>query len=306
MDEIIPLYDAMQVHRWEYDNGGADYSVTTLLDPPRVVHLNKRHLAKVDLWIQDLLHSWTGTAAHAYMEFCLKKVMEDDGSPKYVCEERNEVTINNRVVSGSFDILWKKMLSLWDMKNTSTWKIMFGSKDDWTAQQNMYRYLYWLKHHETIKSLNIIGMFRDWSKANKMRYGREYPTYPVLKYALPIWDLNKTYDFMVERVELMMAHEDTADDDLPLCTFEDMWSRPDKYAVKADDRKNALRVCDSLQDAKEWVAQYLSRDSCKHKIKQLSYELRASERTRCEHWCPINRYCNQYHDYLTAIANGGS
>jgi hypothetical protein len=305
MDEIIPLYDAIQVHRHEYSSGGADYSVTTLLDPPRVVHLNKRHVHKVDLFIQDMYHSWTGTASHNYMEFCLNKVMDEDGKPKYKCEERNSVTIHDRVVSGAFDVLWLKRMSLWDLKNTSTWKIMFGDKHDWTAQQNMYRYLYWNKNRETIKDLNIIGMFRDWSKANKMRYGKNYPSYPVMKYALPTWDLQKTYNFMAERVALLKAEEDTADDDLPLCTPEDTWSSPDKCAVKADNRKNALRVCDSLEQAKEWVAAYLSKPTCKHKIGQLSYDIRVSERTRCEHWCPVNSYCNQYNNYLKAVAMAG-
>ena len=67
MDEIIPFYDAMQVHRGEYSSGGADYSVTTLLDPARVVHLKKRHEKNVNLFIQDLYHSWSGTAAHNYL-----------------------------------------------------------------------------------------------------------------------------------------------------------------------------------------------------------------------------------------------
>jgi hypothetical protein len=308
MDRIIPLYDAIQIHRHEYSSGGADYSVTTLLDPPRVVHLNKRHVHKVDLWVQDLMHSWTGTASHSYMEYCLNKVLDKRGKPKYRCEERNSVTMSNRLISGAYDVLWLERLSLWDMKNTSTWKAMFGDKLDWTAQQNMYRYLYWLKTKETMKELNIIGMFRDWSSANKMRYGKNYPNFPVVWYPLKRWSLEDTRDFMQERVDILKAEEDTPDDALPLCTYEDMWSKPDKWAVKADNRKNALRVADSRQDALDWIAAYLSKDSCKHKAKQLSLECRPSVRTRCEHWCPINSYCNQYNDYLKALAvhgNGG-
>ena len=68
MDNIRPLADAIQVHRGQYSSGGADYSVTTLLDPPRIVHLNKRHLSKVPLFVEDLLHSYNGTGAHDYWE----------------------------------------------------------------------------------------------------------------------------------------------------------------------------------------------------------------------------------------------
>jgi hypothetical protein len=301
MDEIIPMYDALQVHRGEYSSGGADYSVTTLLDPPRVVHLNKRHINQVDLFIQDLYHSWSGTAAHNYLEFCLDKVRDKHGVKKYVCEQRNSMTIHSRLVSGAFDALWLEKLSLWDLKNTSTWKIMFGSKDDWAAQQNMYRLLYWNQHNVELKELWIIGIFRDWSKANKMRYGKGYPNTPVIKYGLPIWGMQETLDFMTVRVLELKAQEDVHDDDLPFCTFEDMWAKPDKVAVKADNRKNALRICDSMKDAETWIENYLNGATCKHKPEQLSFDIRRAERTRCEHWCSVNGYCNQYQNYIKTL-----
>ena len=123
-----------------------------------------------------------------------------------MCEERNSTVIHDREVSGAFDVLWIDKLSLWDLKNTSTWKMMFGSKDDWAAQQNMYRYLYWKQHGGVeLKELHIIGIFRDWSKANKMRYGKGYPNQPVVEYGLPIWDMDKTYDFMSDAVARLKA-----------------------------------------------------------------------------------------------------
>lgn len=302
MDSIIPVYDAIQIHRKEYDSGDTDYSVTTLLDPPRVVHLNKRHVNDVDLFIQDLMHSFDGTASHAYMEYCLNKV---DGGKKYKCEERLRTVIEGRKISGAYDFLWRDEETLWDLKKTSSWKGMFGDKKDWVAQQNIYRYLMWVKDKSELKGLNIIAWYRDWSKNNKMRYGRDYPTWPIMRYELPRWDFEKTYNFIVERTKLMKQHEDTPDDDLPFCSYEDMWSSPDKVAVKADNRKNALRVCDGMDAAKKWVSNYLSKDSCKHKIAQLSFDIRRSARRRCEDWCPINSYCNQYNDYLKAVALDG-
>jgi hypothetical protein len=302
MDAIIPIYDAIQVHRNEYDSGDTDYSVTTLLDPPRVVHLNKRHVKDVDLWIQDLMHSFDGTASHAYLEYCLNKV---DGGAKYTCEERFGATILNRKVSGAYDIYWSADKSLWDLKKTSTWKAMFGSKDDWTAQQNMYRYLIWFHKKIELKHLNIMAWFRDWSKYNKMRYGRDYPVHPIMMYRLSNWDFGDTYNFMEERVQLLKDHENTKDDDLPLCSFKDMWCSPDKVAVKSKKRKNALRVCDDQAAASKWMADLLGKPDCKHKRADLYYDVRRSERIRCESWCPVNTYCNQYNDHLKAVALGG-
>jgi hypothetical protein len=184
---------------------------------------------------------------------------------------------------------------------------MFGDKDDWTAQQNMYKYLYWFHKKKTLRTIRVIGMYLDWSVRNMQRYGGKYPRDKCVEYSLPRWSIDDTYKYMVDRVKVMKAEEDTADDLLPACTLEDMWSKPDMFAVKAVNRKNALRVCNSEAEAAEWTSEYLAKDNCKHKFAQLSLEWRPAVRTRCEHWCPCNVYCNQYNSYLKAMAlnNGG-
>jgi hypothetical protein len=100
----------------------------------------------------------------------------------------------------------------------------------------------------------------------------------------------------------MIDNEETPDDDLPLCSFDDMWSKPDKVAVVANNRKNALRVLDSKKEATDWRAVCLGKDKCKYKAGQLSLEFRPAIRTRCEHWCPVNIYCNQFNSYLKDMA----
>jgi hypothetical protein len=305
MDTIKPLFDAINVHRTSYSSGGADYSVTTLLNPPRIVHLEKRHLGKVDRYVKEQLGSFIGTAIHQYLEECLTKIP----NTPYKCEERLAITIEDRVVSGAYDIVRinDPNEDMWDLKTTSTWKAMFGDKDDWTAQQNMYKYLYWYHKKKTLRTIRVIGMYLDWSVRNMQRYGGKYPRDKCVEYSLDRWSIDDTYKYMVDRVKIMKAEEKTADDLLPACTLGEMWSKPDMFAVKADDRKNALRVCNSQAEADEWIREYMLKDSCKHKIKQISVEWRPAVRTRCEHWCPCNVYCNQYNDYLKAMAlnNGG-
>lgn len=301
MDGIWPLFDAVDVHRTNYSSGpNTDYSVTTLLNPPRIVHLEKRHIAKVKRYVKDQLGSFIGTAVHEYMERCLAKLSDTP----YVCEERLSITIEDRVVSGAYDFVKTNPVSpdMWDLKTTSTWKAIFGDKSDWTAQQNMYRYLYWMHHKKKLKTIRIIAIFMDWSAREMQRYGGKYPREKAVEYSLPRWSIDNTHKYMVDRVRIMKAEEDTPDDKLPLCTHEDMWSKPDKWAVHSIKRKNALRVCDSEPLANEWMAQCLSMDRSKHKQADLYIERRPSVRTRCEHWCPCNTYCNQYHDYLKALA----
>jgi len=301
MDNIKPLFDAIQVHRNEYSSGGADYSVTTLLDPARVVFLNKRHLHKVKLYVEDLLHSYTGTGAHDYWEKMLTKIP----NTRYECETRLSYTVNNRVISGAFDAVYDERV-MYDMKNTSVWKMMFGSKDDWAAQQNIYRWLYWNDRQKILKQLKIVGLFRDWNRNNMQRAGKNYPRYPAMEILLPVWDLDDTYRFMEEKVNGLIKHEDTPDDELPECSYEDMWSEPDKVAVMSTRLKSrAVRVLSDMKTAKAYVNKYLAGNSCKDSVKTLSYQIRPCERRRCESWCPVNKYCNQYHDYLKQKAAGG-
>jgi hypothetical protein len=307
MDTIQPLVDAIEVHRTSYSAGkGTDYSVTTLLNPPRIVHLEKRHLHKIKRYVKEQLGSYIGTAIHEYTEKCLMKMK----NTPYKCEERLAVTIDDRVISGASDFVrWAQIEDehdMWDLKTTSTWKAIFGDKMDWTAQQNMYRYLYWYHHKIKLRTIRIMAVFMDWSAREMQRYGGKYPREKSVEYSLDRWKVDETLAYMKDRVAIMKAQEDKADDELPLCTYEDMWSKPDKFAVKAINRKNALRVCDTEALANEWMAVYLAKDKCKHKFDQLYLECRPAVRTRCDSWCPCNTYCNQYQDYLKACAlNGG-
>lgn len=296
MDEIRPLFDAIQVHRNEYDSGGADYSVTTLLQPPRVVFLNKRHLHEVDLFVEDLLHSYNGTGAHNYWQYCLEKI---PNSP-YKCEERLHIEILNRDISGAFDALLNEKI-LYDMKNTSVWKAMFGDKLEWTAQQNSYRYMYYLEHNKKIQSCRIVALFRDWSMRELQRSSYQYPKYPAVEYLLPLWSFEETRKHLVTRTQLMIDNENVPDDDLPLCTNEDTWCKPDQVAVKTKRlKKRALRVLPTQEKADEYVSNYLKAKSCKDKPSDLYFEVRPSMRIRCEKYCPVNKFCNQYADYLKA------
>lgn len=301
MDKIVPLFDAIQQHRKMYDSGDTDYSVTTLLDPPRVVHLNKRHAHKVDLYVQDLLYSFTGTAMHEYLEKMLRLAWPD--KKVYKMEERLRMVLHGRKISGAYDIIHNSH-TMYDMKNTSTWKVVHGEKDEWMWQQNMYRYMYWKKYKKEIDDLRIMGVFRDWSKANMFRSGPKYPKQPAVEYRLPLQTYQATLDYMCTAVDKLKAEEKTPDDDLPLCTFDQMWADPDTYAVKSTRIKRAVRVLSSKQAAKNFIGKYLQGDKCKDTVHTLSIEKRPAIRKRCEGWCPANKYCNQWHEHLKDKAKG--
>jgi hypothetical protein len=298
MDDIFPLFEAIQQYRGQYTTGGSDYSVTTLLAPPRVVHLNKRH--HVDQYVEDLIHSFCGTAVHEYVERMLNERFPDGKTFK--CEERLRTTVLDRKISGAYDYLYLTKDILYDLKTTSTWKAVFGDKDDWSKQQNMYRHMYKMKYNVDLTSLRIFTIYRDWSLANLYRSSKNYPKQRCMEYRLPLMPYGEVDGYMHERVQLMIDNEKVKDDDLPRCSFEDMWSEPDKVAVKSTRLKRAVRVLSCQKAADNFVIKYLEGDKCKDTVSTLSFEVRPAVRKRCESWCPANSYCNQYHEYLAGLA----
>ena len=75
------------------------------------------------------------------------------------------------------------------------------------------------------------------------------------------------------------------DDDLPFCTDEERWQRPSKFAVGKKKTKRALRVLDSHEEAEDWMVttgkgEYI--------------EERPGQAIRCENYCDVAPFCNQW------------
>ena len=296
MDLIEPLVDAINMHKLQYDSGDTDYSVTTLLNPPRVVHLNKRHLSDTTTFVFENLQSFTGTGVHDRFEALLPQVP----NKLYIVEQRLFDVVRDRKVSGCFDIL--SLEHLYDIKTCNTWKYIKGDFSDWAAQQNMYRLLYWKKYKIEITALSIIAIFKDWSKYRMMQ-AKDYPRLPAEQIDLPVWDFPQIQSYMNERVELMIDNETVADDDLPYCSHDEFWGDDDTYAVKRKDRKRALRVLDTMPEAKKWTGQYIFNNPGKPgiNVSNIFIESRLGRRKRCLDWCPVNDHCKQFHEYMKEI-----
>jgi hypothetical protein len=68
-----------------------------------------------------------------------------------------------------------------------------------------------------------------------------------------------------------------------------MWERPTVYAVKKDGNQRAKSLHDVLEDAEEEV---------KKLGKGYVLETRKGRRVRCEEYCQVAPYCDQYKSYL--------
>ena len=143
MKNIKILTDALTQWDKRYRSFG-DYSVTTLLNPPRMVQLNKRHKNDVVRTPEQQIAAFIGSGVHLMFEESLKlqAVLE----PEYSVERTVYDKIEDRLITGKFDILWNER-HLYDIKTCfsedteiltpSGWKLFKDLDNDLVAQYNI-------------------------------------------------------------------------------------------------------------------------------------------------------------------------
>jgi hypothetical protein len=292
MEHLKPLKDAMGAwNSKHYDHGSAgDYSATTLINPPRIAQLQKRHRAGLSLPLSSQFSAFFGTAMHDLYEKSLT------GKPEYLLEQRVSDVISDRKITGQFDILLDGR-HLFDLKTTKAWKKVFDPDlEEWHQQQNIYAALLRRNGFE-IDSLNLIVHYVDWTRNMAMR-DKKYPQESAVGYRLEMWNEQAAEDYLRERIEIHKAYEETPDDDLPPCTRKERWERDTVYALmKNKSVKRATKLYQSLNDA---INDGLTRKG--HGADSF-VEVRYARRTRCDDWCDCNKFCNVYQDYMSRLQN---
>lgn len=294
MKDIKPLIDALSAYRYVYDNEGADYSGTDLIQPPRITILGKRHRKEIlarEIDPKQELDSFWGTGIHHMFESNLKD------NPAYICERRLHADILGKKISGCPDIILKVKNWMYDIKQTKAWKKIFSDLHEWEEQLNIYAYMYHIKR-VSIKALFIIAWWKNWEE----KHTRDNPKYPreqIEEIPLRLWSPNEQKDYLYSRVQAMIDAEPFPDDQLPLCQPEDMWERASQYAVyklyKNGKRyAKASRVMYSRQDIERWIKKMFT------KGEEYEIDVRPGGRERCENWCECASFCNQYKEYLEA------
>jgi hypothetical protein len=252
-------------------------SVTTLIGPPRIHFLKCKYWAELTEDVMDSIWKILGSAAHA--------IMERADSKDSIQEERMEKTIDGLTISGAFDLYDGKTQELHDYKTTSAYTIVYNptGKEDWIRQMNIYSYLL-QDAGFPVKGCKIIAIIRDHS-ASKALDGGNYPPCPIHIIEIPLWEKEKTEEYIKGRVALFKSSKGLADDLLPPCTKEEMWEKDGTWAIMKEGRKTAVKVCATELEAKNAYS-----PGC-------TIVSRPGSRTRCEGYCPVNKFCNIYKAY---------
>lgn len=266
-----PLVDA--VKNDGYTRGDADISVTELMDPPQMRWLKRKHEDEITEDVADRLYSLYGQIIHGILE---------RAESKAIAERRLSIQVNGWKLGGGMDRFLVQEGLLQDYKFTTAYKVKKEeAPEEWVKQLNVYAEIL-RQNGEEVKKLEIVAILRDWSKLEARR-DENYPQQQVAILELPLIESQEVLSFIKERVAL---HQEASKSGIfPPCTKEERWAKDDVYAIMKEDQKRAVRLC-----ASEEAAQLLLKDlNSKHYV-----EKRQGESVRCEAYCSVREFCDQY------------
>ena len=264
-----------------YSKGKAHLSATQLLNSPKIVALTKKFEEELEQDVSDMVWSIFGTAIHG--------VLEHGKDDNHIVEERLHATFDGWRISGAIDlqiVTGPDTISIRDYKTTSAWAVM-NEKIEWEQQLNIYAWLVETCKLKIVDSVGIVAIIRDWSRREAAK-NPDYPQSPVKEIPINLWPYQQREDFISERISKHSEcefHMET-DEELPPCTPEEMWEKPTTYALKKKGGVRAIKVYETMEDAEK---------ACDEKVHEI--EVRLGTRTRCESFCPVNNYCQQWRDY---------
>lgn len=269
-----PIVDA--VRNDGYTKGLADISVTELLKPPMLRALEIKHAEELEEDVSDRIFSLLGQTIHGILERS-----ETEG----IAERRLSILVNGWQVSGGMDRFVATNGLLQDYKLTTIYKTKDGKiPEEWAKQLNIYAEML-RQNGEEVKKLEIICIYRDWSKSAAEREDN-YPRQQVELIEIPLIDSKEVVKFIEERVNL---HQQAAKGTYEPCTQEERWAKDDQYAVMKTGRKTAVKLHFSELHA-TLHAEELGNG---HTV-----EKRPSKSTRCESYCQVKNFCNYYQTHL--------
>lgn len=267
------------IKRPQYTKGGAQLSVTELLNSPRIVQLKRLHWDSLTEDASDMVWSIFGTAIH--------NLLEHGKGDNHIVEERIHAKINGWHISGAIDLqeVHPDGIVLSDYKTVGVWSVL-NEKQDWHNQLNLYAYLVELTKKTPVKKIQIIAIIRDWARRDAEKDG--YPKSPIVTIDIPLWTFEEREAYVKGRIAL---HEDAffeaeTEGNFRPCTPEEMWERETTYAVKKEGGVRAKSVHKTQEEAEAVLT------------KGYFIEVRQGERTRCANFCQVADHCDQYQQYM--------
>jgi len=257
-------------------------SATTLLNGTKQILLTDRHWDTLEDDVADRFWAIIGTAVHG--------VLEHEGENEFA-EEFMSHDVDGVTVTGRIDNYNMKAGIVADYKTASVWKIKLRDFEDWRRQGMIYAWLL-RKNGFEVQTCQFIALIKDHSKRDAKR-DPSYPQKPMYVYQFDVTPegLAEIEGFVKAKVAEYKAHREMPDDEIPPCTAKERWEKPTKYAVRKENRKTAVRVLDTREEAEKLVADL---------GKGHYVETRPGESVRCQEYCVCCEHCNFWRENVMA------
>lgn len=259
------------------------YSATSLLKGTREAVLQRRHNDEVTTDVADMVWLIFGTAVHSVLE----NAQESETQLK---ENKIEVDMpNGYTLSGIFDLYDDSTGTVTDYKTASVWKCIYDEWDDYRKQLLIYCWMLREMGFDA-HSGEIVALLKDHSKS-KAKFDASYPQHPVFvkRFKFTENDFAEIGAWLEMRFLEIEAAEALPDDQLPLCTSEERWAKPGKYAVYKNANKKATKLCDTEAEAEAYIA---AQDA---KAKWRT-EYRPGTDGKCSEYCSVCEFCDYWRE----------
>ncbi|WP_038345675.1 hypothetical protein [Acinetobacter sp. A47] len=305
-NEQIPLALAVFLATDNYDHEEGVLSATSLIKPVRQLVLERRLkeqeaeplledisglvASRMGSAIHDAIErSWTVSPAAAlkalgYPQRVIDRIRVNPEKPEpntipIYMELRSYKQVGPFKVSGKFDFVGEGMVQ--DFKSTGVFTFINQTNaDKYILQGSIYR---WLNPDIITRDVMWIHyIFTDWSKIDAMR-NPKYPQSRTVSQKFQLLSYEQTDNYIKRKLSEVERLADAPDNEIPLCSSEDLWRTDPVYKYYKDPSKmtKSTKNFDNLGEA----AARQAKDGGKGIIKTVPGQVKACRYCKCFSIC---------------------
>lgn len=263
----------------KYSRGDADFSVSQIIDSPRIYHLFKLNAGKIEIDVSEKIKAWLGSLIHAAIQ------KNDHMLSGVLSSGRVKLSLGEYTVSGEPDVYDSETKTIRDYKTTSVFSFDNDSKTEMHEKQiNGYAMLFRSIGFDVLNG-EIVYIFTDWSKKRyeqALVEGKSYPK-PIEIIPVKIWDFDEQVKFFSERIRLFADSKVIED-----CTDEEKWKKDDVYLIYKNNNKTPTSRHYTLEEAKKKIEEL----KAAYPVAEFRIEIQKGEAIRCKYYCPVAEFCD--------------
>lgn len=270
----------------DYKPTERQYSVTTILNSVRQTILQRRYNDEIVDDVSNQIWAILGSAFHQLLENSQES--SNELKEEYLKQELSCLSdeLKNYFLSGKADLYNELENKIVDFKTTSVFKFIKKDFEDYKMQLLMYAWLF-RKIGFNVDKGEIIAILRDWQKS-KAKIDKSYPQLQVqkVKFDFNKDDFDYIENFIKNKFLELKENEGKPDDLLPMCSEEERWREPTKYAVKKKANKTASKIHSTLEEAEEHIRNLEEKYPNIYEI-----EIREGTDKKCLEYCSACQFC---------------